>query len=77
MSKLYQSAVHRNQWIANVPGLGWVMFPIRENGWEQRQPARGLDPLHLRQMPVRCAMDAGFPQHGYEPELDAELAEVA
>jgi hypothetical protein len=53
------------------------MFPARENGWEQRQPARGLDPLHLRQMPVRCAMDAGFPQHGYAPELDAELAEVA
>jgi hypothetical protein len=49
------------------------MFPIRENGWEQRQPARGLDPLYLREMPLECAVDAGFPQHGYEPEL-AEVA---
>src|ERR1039458_7664467 len=49
------------------------MFPVRENGWEMRQPARGLDPLYLREMPVQCAKDAGFPQHGYVPEL-AEVA---
>jgi hypothetical protein len=73
MTKLYQSAVHRNYWIAYVHGLGWTMFPARENGWELRQPARGLDPLHLREMPARCAVDAGFPLHGYEPEL-AEVA---
>jgi hypothetical protein len=49
------------------------MFPVRENGWEQRQPARGLDPLYLREMPLECALDAGFPQHDYTPEL-AEVA---
>jgi hypothetical protein len=73
MNKLYQSAVHRNYWIAYVQGLGWVMFPDGENGWDKRQPARGLDPLYLREMPVQRALDAGFPQHGYT----SELAEVA
>jgi hypothetical protein len=73
MSKLYQSAVHRNYWIAYVQGMGWVMFPARENGWEQRQPARGLDPLYLRQMPVKCAEEAGFPQAAYTERL-AEVA---
>jgi hypothetical protein len=77
MIKLYQSAAHPKHWIAYVQSLGWLMFPARENGWEQRQPARGLDPLHLRQMPVRCAQDAGLPQHGYTPALHEELAEVA
>ena len=48
MIKLYQSAAHPKHWIAYVQSLGWLMFPARENGWEQRQPARGLDPLHLR-----------------------------
>ena len=33
----------------------------------------GLNPLYLREMPVQCAVDAGFPQHGYTPEL-AEVA---
>ncbi|HUP02865.1 MAG TPA: hypothetical protein VMU19_02670 [Bryobacteraceae bacterium] len=73
MIKLYKSAVHRNQWIAHVEGLGWVMFPVRENGWEMRQAARGLDPLYLREMPLRCAAEAGLPQDVCE----LELAEVA
>lgn len=73
MSKLYQSAVHSNYWIAYVQNLGWVMFPNGENGWEKRQPARGLDPLYLREMPLKSAVSAGFPEHGYEPEL-AEVA---
>lgn len=69
MSKLYRSAVHRDHWIAAVNGLGWVMFPIKENGWEERKPARGLDPLYLREVPVSSAANAGFPQGAYEPEL--------
>ena len=65
MIKLYRSATHPKQWIAYVEGSGWVMFPARENGWESRQPARGLDPVYLRQVPVRMAESAGFP----EPEF--------
>jgi hypothetical protein len=67
--KLYRSSLHRNQWIAHVPGAGWLVFPARENGWDLRSPARGLDPLYLREVPARLAVDAGFPQPGRAPEL--------
>jgi hypothetical protein len=75
MTKVYKSTVHRNQWVAYVPELGWVIFPARENGWEMRQPARGLDPLYLREVPARLAVEAGFPQ----PEFAGarELVKVA
>ena len=65
MIKLYSSATHPKQWIAYVEGSGWVVFPARENGWESRQAARGLDPMYLRQVPVRMAESAGLP----EPEF--------
>ena len=65
MIKLYRSATHPKQWIAYVEGSGWVMFPARENGWESRQAARGLDPVYLRQVPVQMAGSAGLP----EPEF--------
>ena len=69
MAKLYRSALHRNSWVAYVQDLGWVMFPARENGWEQRQPARGVDPLYLREASARLAADAGFPQAGRTQEF--------
>ncbi len=69
MIKLYKSAIHRNSWVANIPGMGWVTFPARENGWEERQPARGLDPLYLRQVAPKLAQTAGFPQSDRELEL--------
>ena len=65
MIKLYRSAAHPKQWIAYVEGSGWVIFPARENGWESRQAARGLDPMYLRQVPVQMAEGAGLP----EPEF--------
>jgi hypothetical protein len=45
------------------------MFPARENGWELRQPARGLDPLHLREVPAKLARNTGFPQENILPDL--------
>jgi len=59
MIKLYHSAVHPKQWIAFVEGSGWVIFPAKENGWEMRQPARGLDPMYLRQVPLELADGCG------------------
>jgi hypothetical protein len=69
MTRLYRSAAHPNQWIAHVQGLGWYTFPAKENGWEVRQPARGLDPLHLREVQARLALAAGFPQAEDVPDL--------
>ena len=65
MIKLYRSSMHPKQWIAYVEGSGWVVFPARDNGWESRQSARGLDPVYLCQVPVQIAESAGIP----EPEF--------
>ena len=60
MARLYRSAKHDNYWIAVVEGLGWMMFPAKANGWEQRQPARGVDPMHLREVPLRLGFGTGM-----------------
>jgi hypothetical protein len=61
MIKLYRSANYPRHWIAYVPQQGWVAFPNKENGWEERHPARGLDPVHLRQVPLQLATNTGIP----------------
>lgn len=60
MIKLYRSAKHPNHWIAYVPGTGWTMFPAQQNGWEKRQPARGLDPMHVREVMLEMASNTGL-----------------
>jgi hypothetical protein len=39
-----------------------VAFPAKENGWERRYPATGLDPLYLREVPLHKGFSAGVPQ---------------
>ena len=73
MVRLYRSKTHPHHWVAYVEGSGWVVFPARENGWEERKPARGLDPLHLREVPLRLAQNTGLPH----AECMHEYAEVA
>jgi hypothetical protein len=51
--------------------VGWFVFPAQEDGWDQRRQARGLDPLHLREVPLRAAASTGI------LENEAELAGVA
>jgi hypothetical protein len=70
MTKLYRSAAHPGCWVAYVPGTGWFVFPAREDGWDARRPARGLDPIHLREVPIRVAADTGV------LENEAELVEA-
>jgi hypothetical protein len=70
MPKLYRSSCHPRHWIAYAPGSGWLMFPHKPNGWEQRQPARGLDPMHLREVPALLGVEAGLPVASM-PELVA------
>ena len=61
MLKLYRSSRHLEAWIAYGPEIGWVIFPDAENGWEDRKRACGLDPMHLRQVPLGLASKTGFP----------------
>ncbi|PWU06910.1 MAG: hypothetical protein C5B51_11205 [Terriglobia bacterium] len=67
--KLYKSATHLNQWVAYSPETGWVAFPASQNGWTARRPARGLDPVHLREVPMRLAANTGIaaPVDGHLP----------
>ena len=58
--KLYKSAAHFRHWVAYAKETGWVMFPDKEGGWEERKPARGVDPLHLREVPLRLAARTGL-----------------
>jgi len=46
--------------VAYVPGSGWVTFPAKLNGWAERRPARGLDPMHLREVRIECASETGI-----------------
>jgi hypothetical protein len=65
MIKLYRDAQRPKNWVAYVPNTGWVAFPAQENGWENRTPARGLDPLYLREVPLASGSAAGVPQAEY------------
>jgi hypothetical protein len=62
MIKLYTSMDHPREWVAYLPDAGWVVFPDGENGWEQRKPVHGLDPIHLRQVPLSLAARTGLLQ---------------
>ena len=62
MIKLYRDAQRPRNWVAYIPNTGWVAFPAKENGWEFREPARGLDPLYLREVPLQNGCAAGVPQ---------------
>ena len=71
MTRLYRSAIHPRHWVAYAPETGWVAFPNKDNGLEERHPARGLDPMHLREVPLQLAANTGILQE--EPEY-AEVA---
>ena len=72
--KLYRNRNYPNRWYAYSNSTGWVMFPAEINGWEKRQPARGIDPIYLRQVPVQLAFDAGIPG---SPTASPDHAEAA
>ena len=59
--KLFRSAKHDGQWFAFGQETGWVMFPDEVDGWQKRQPARGMDPLAVREVPIQLAFNAGIP----------------
>lgn len=60
--KLYRSRKYSNRWYAFSTATGWVMFPTEPNGWAKRQPARGVDPIDVREVPLELAADTGLPE---------------
>jgi len=67
MIKLYRDALRPKNLVAYVPEGGWVVFPAKENGWENRSAARGLDPLYLREVPLEQGFAAGVPHAEFSP----------
>ena len=59
--KLFRSAKHETRWFAFCPEVGWVTFPAEVDGWKKRQPARGIDSLDVREVPVRLGFNTGIP----------------
>jgi hypothetical protein len=68
--KLYRNRQYPNLWFAYSPATGWVKFPAEADGWLRREPARGIDPIHIRQVPLQLAAVAGIP-------MDAPVLEAA
>lgn len=66
--KLYRSRKTPNKWFAYSKTTGWVMFPIEPDGWQKRVPARGIDPIDIREVPVTLAREAGIPAEAHLPE---------
>jgi hypothetical protein len=60
MAHLYRSATHLQHWFAFTPATGWVIFPARENGWEDRRKAVGLAPVRLCEVPLWMAFGTGL-----------------
>ncbi len=58
--KLYRSHNYPTRWYAFQPGTGFLMFPAETNGWEKRQPARGFDPIDVREVPIALASETGI-----------------
>jgi hypothetical protein len=59
--KLFRSAKHETRWFAFGPEIGWIMFPAEVGGYQKRQPARGMDPLDVREVPLRLGFNTGIP----------------
>ena len=59
--KLYRSRIYPDRWYAHSVATGWVMFPAVADGWQKRQPARGIDPIDVREVPLHLAEGTGVP----------------
>jgi hypothetical protein len=60
MARLYKYHNYSSHWVAYTETEGWMLFPMGAGGWEQRRAAKGLDPLHLRQVPLWMGFNTGI-----------------
>ena len=57
---LYRSPNLLSHWVAYSNRLGWIMFPAKLNGWNERRLYRG-DTGILTRIPARLGFNTGFP----------------
>jgi hypothetical protein len=58
--KLYRSTKDV-RWFAFSRKTGWLMFPAEVGGWQKRQPHSGIDPIDMREVPLRMGFNTGIP----------------
>lgn len=58
MVKLYRDAQNTHYWFAYSSWTGWVKFPPRINGWDERQPTVG--PRSPGEVPLHLAFNTGL-----------------
>jgi hypothetical protein len=77
--RLFRSTINPARWFAFDAEIGWVMFPAEVGGWQKRQPARGVDPLYMREVPLRMGLNSGIPDslESGSGVSDVPLTEVA
>jgi len=57
---LYRSSAHPQHWIAWSDRSGWLLFPAKFNGWQERQPYPGANPAKLQQVPLWLSFNTGL-----------------
>ena len=60
--KLFRNSEYPNRWYAYSESIGWVMFPAEPDGWSKREPARGIDPVRVRQVALALGSGTGIPE---------------
>jgi len=71
--KLYRNNNYPTRWLAYSPETGWTMFPAELGGWAKRQLARGLDPIHLREVPCGLAFNTGIPGAPVDDAFNSQI----
>jgi hypothetical protein len=57
---LYRSPMHSQHWIARSERSGWLIFPARFKGWDERAAYAGADLARLQQVPLWMAFNTGL-----------------
>lgn len=63
--RLYYTGQYPGSWVSQTAEGAWVMFPAKLDGWDERQPASGIDSIRLREVPINQGFNTGMPGTSY------------
>lgn len=58
--QLYRSSSHMHHWIVWSIRAGWLIFPAKVRGWEDRRPCAEVPPGQLHEVPLWMAFNTGL-----------------
>jgi hypothetical protein len=68
LDRLFHTLQYVNSWIAQTVKEGWVRFPAKLDGWDDREPAKGIDSIRLREVPLAQGVNTGMPGTEYDAD---------